>query len=75
MKTDLYTRTVLTVIAACLVYICLGGPNLMPSASAQNSVGPAQDVVIVGWKPTPRSMSAVQELERQPLPVVEKLAR
>lgn len=72
MPTDLYTKTVLTVIAASLVYICLGRPDVIPSAEAQNSVGPAQEVVIVGWKPTPRSMSAVQELERQPLPVVEK---
>ena len=33
MKADVYTKTVLTVIAACLVWICV--TNVTPAASAQ----------------------------------------
>jgi hypothetical protein len=35
MRIDRYTKAVLTVIAACLVWIPLGGPNLLPVAHAQ----------------------------------------
>jgi Mg/Co/Ni transporter MgtE len=45
MKTDLYTRTVLTVIAACLVWLCVN--SLTPTASAQAQPAP-QKVVIAG---------------------------
>ena len=44
MKTDLYTKAVLSVIAACLVYFALGTPPVAPVASAQ----PPQRVVIEG---------------------------
>ena len=47
MKADLYTKAMLTIIAVCLVWLCLGGPSLMTPAQAQSS--PTQ-VVIVGWK-------------------------
>ena len=35
MYVDRYTKLVLTVIAVCLVWISLGGPSLITSASAQ----------------------------------------
>jgi hypothetical protein len=47
MSSDRYLKAVLTVIAGCLVYICIA-LTTGPAVSAQ--LGP-QDVVIVGWKP------------------------
>ena len=56
---DRYTKTVLTIIACALVYICIAITPL-PSVAAQTvqtsrrpaeSTGPAE-VVIVGWKQT-----------------------
>jgi hypothetical protein len=45
MKTDLYTRIVLTVIAACLVALVAGDARLIPQANAQmrSSKGPVYD--------------------------------
>lgn len=37
MKTDLYTKAVLTVIAGCLTVIALKNADLMPTAHAANS--------------------------------------
>jgi hypothetical protein len=34
MKIDRYTKVVLTIIAACLVWISLGGPSLVATAHA-----------------------------------------
>jgi hypothetical protein len=62
MRTDLYLRMVLTVIAAALVYLCVIFTPL-PTASAQagrvvgaprpgESTGPAE-MVIVGWRLPP----------------------
>jgi hypothetical protein len=56
MKTDLYTRIVLTVIAICLVYIVLDRAdiNLVPKAYGQASSNPQRmDVNIAefGGKP------------------------
>lgn len=47
MRIDFYTRVVLTVIAACLVWLSFGGPALLPIAHAQ-STGTNQ-IVIAGW--------------------------
>lgn len=52
MKIDAYTKTVLTVIAACLVWLCListGQTVVAQSQSALVSPLPAQPVVVVGW--------------------------
>jgi|SRR6187549_2041093 hypothetical protein len=35
MAIDRYTKTVLTVIAACLVWLSVGGPSLITAISAQ----------------------------------------
>ena len=54
--TDRYTKTVLTVIAGALIYLCIV-MTAFPAAQAQSSARPGeptgpQDVVVVGWRPT-----------------------
>jgi hypothetical protein len=52
MKIDAYTKTVLTVIAACLVWLCLSSAGQTVVAQSQPalvSALPAQPVVVVGW--------------------------
>jgi hypothetical protein len=52
MKIDTYTKGVLTVIAACLVWLCVKSSGEVVVAQAQPTlVGalPAQPVVVVGW--------------------------
>ena len=46
MIVDRYTKAVLTVIAACLVWLSVGGPSLLTSVSAQSS---GERVLISGW--------------------------
>jgi hypothetical protein len=46
MSVDRYTKFVMTVIAACLVWISLGGPSLIAPVSAQAD---GERVVISGW--------------------------
>ena len=47
MSVDRYTKVVLTVIAACLVWIAAGGPSPMTPVNAQSNNG--QHVVLSGW--------------------------
>lgn len=47
MSIDRYTKLLLTVIAVCLLWMSLGGPSLLPAASAQQG---GAEVVIVGWR-------------------------
>jgi hypothetical protein len=52
MKIDSYTKAVLTVIAACLVWMCVkstGETVVAQSQAAPWSPLPAQPVVVVGW--------------------------
>ena len=44
MSADRYTKIVLTVIAACLIWSSLGGPSLISPVSAQSD-----RVYIAGW--------------------------
>lgn len=37
MRIDAYTKAVLTVIAVCVVWLSLGGPNLLSVAHAQTT--------------------------------------
>lgn len=46
MAGDRYTKAVLTVIAACLVWLSLGGPSLITPVNAQAD---AQPVLLRGW--------------------------
>lgn len=66
MRVDLYTKAVLTVIAGCLVYMCLGGPSLLPTLEAQRKKGdlpqgPISRVVIVGSENEFGSFSRIEE--------------
>ncbi len=45
MNVDVYTKTILTVIAACLVWICANG--IIPAASAQAQLPPPTRVLLV----------------------------
>ncbi len=47
MKSDLYTKAVLTIIALCLTWICVRDVVSTPTAQA---AAPAQEVVITGVK-------------------------
>jgi hypothetical protein len=51
MQTDLYTKTVLTVIALCLVWMCVNGTT--PVASAQADRAQPAPVVLVNEKGVP----------------------
>jgi len=46
MTIDRYTKLILTVIAACLVWLSIGGPSLVTSVAAQSGY---QSVLIAGW--------------------------
>ena len=68
--TDRYTKTVLTVIAGALLYLCVV-MTAFPAAQAQSSARPGeptgpQDVVVVGWRPT----AALPVVAAEPLRVV-----
>ena len=63
-RSDAYTKVVLTVIAACLIYIALGRPAILPSVQAQNE---PQHVILAGWSQSPTGPAV--SLGSQPLPV------
>ena len=44
MSVDRYTKMVLTVIAACLIWLSVGGPSLISPVSAQSD-----RVYVAGW--------------------------
>ena len=68
MKTDLYTKAVLTVIALCLLWIAAGGPALIPRVEAQ--AGVPQSVVIAGWKGE-LDAKTINSLSLSPLPTTK----
>jgi hypothetical protein len=50
MRIDLYTKIVLTAIALCLVYLCVGRSEVVPAVEAQVSDrSQPTRVVISGW--------------------------
>jgi hypothetical protein len=62
MKVDLYTKSVLTVIAACLVYLCFGRPGPMPAvAQAAEPKAAPQLVKIDGIVPI--RVAAVERMQ------------
>jgi hypothetical protein len=65
MKTDIYTKTMLTVIAACLIYLCLGRPAVLSTAQAQTA---QTHVIIDGWS-WGTDNAVMQPIESHPLPV------
>jgi hypothetical protein len=68
MKIDAYTKAVLTVIAACLVWISLGGPSLVTPVQAQ----PDGQVVIVGWQAVDNGGKPTGRVNALPLPVTQR---
>jgi hypothetical protein len=46
MRIDLYTKTVLTVIALCLLWLCVNGSPLSTPAYAEQD----REVFIAGWR-------------------------
>ena len=48
MTVDLYTKSVLTVIAACLLWLVLGGSGFLPAA-AVHAQPQATRVLLTGW--------------------------
>jgi len=46
-KTDLYTKVVLTVIAACLLWLCVNNVTFVPAAQAQGAIALPGQVTIV----------------------------
>lgn len=69
MNTDLYTKTVLTVIALCLVWMCVNGAT--PVARAQAELAKPMPVVLVNEKGFPiyTQQGIRVTLGPQPLPV------
>ena len=79
MRIDFYTKAVLTVIAACLVWIAIGGPSLFPTVQAQSNN--VQNVRVVGWGNASSSVANVRIIgwgsqggpdRALPLPVITK---
>ena len=71
MAVDRYTRIVLTIIAAALVYLCVVFTPL-PTVHAQRGLRPGDDtgpaqVVVVGWRTADRA--GVELADRSPLRV------
>jgi hypothetical protein len=58
MRFDRYSKTMLTIIAACLVWIALGGRSLWPAVHAQAARRPFPTIIkspdfgyhVDGWK-------------------------
>ena len=67
MRIDGYTKVVLTIIAACLVWLSVGGPNLLPTAHAQ--VGTNPRVLIAGWVDVRGQVHDLGEVKDTGLPV------
>jgi hypothetical protein len=51
MKTDMYTKAILTIIAACLVWICVNGAT--PPVRAQGNAPSPTPVVLVDARGVP----------------------
>lgn len=68
MRTDTYTKVMLTIIAVCLLWIAAGGPALVPAVEAQGE----QRVVIVGWQPSIYDTGVARGM---PLPITTEANR
>jgi hypothetical protein len=62
MKTDFYTKAMLTVIAACLVYLSLRQAAIMPVTHAAGTT----QVIVSGWA---TGAGVVKTFDGSPLPV------
>ena len=71
MKSDAYTKIILTVIAVSLVWLSLGGPAFLTTVEAQSK---AQEVWIKGWLDDKGNMRLLPQVGREgnfptPIPV------
>lgn len=62
MPTDVYTKTILTVIAICLVWLCVRGQAVVPLSAQVNRGDEVVKVQIV-------SIDEARGLRWEPLPV------
>jgi hypothetical protein len=46
MMIDRYTKAILTMIALCLLYLCMGRPGMAVPVAAQSGF---QRVIVAGW--------------------------
>lgn len=60
MRADTYTKFILTIIALCLMWICVRDVISIPPTQAASSSAPAQEVVITGVKIPLRDGSGAQ---------------
>ena len=69
MNIDLYTKTILTVIAACLVWMCLSG--VTPSTFAQGQQAGPTRVILVDERNAPLNTANGLRVDvgTQPIPV------
>ena len=73
MRTDLYTKVVLTVIAGCLLSICLGQASSLTSLNAQSRE--PDRVLITGWVDETGFVKKLPGNPNSALPVVVVPAR
>jgi hypothetical protein len=66
MSTDRYTKTILTIIAGCLLWLCLDGPIALTPVQAQSS---ESRVLLSGWIDFSGN---VHRFNYEPLPVAQK---
>jgi len=60
MKPDIYTKVVLTIIAACLFIIAFRDISIIPDAKAQSYQGPVEvDVVSIGGNKLPKPLTTL----------------
>jgi hypothetical protein len=71
MRIDLYTKAMLTMIAGCLLWLCLDAPSVLTPMHAQNSN--ASRVLVAGWVdqggtvrlfPSPTASNALPVIQR-----------
>ena len=61
MRIDFYTRFVLTVIAACLLWLSFGGTAILTVAQAQSrEIGTETRVLIAGWVDSTGKVHGIQ---------------
>jgi hypothetical protein len=63
VRVDLYTKVILTVIACCLVWLCLGGSGVQTSLQAESG---GNRVILAGWV---GPNGVIHQLPSEPLPM------
>ena len=66
MRVDRYTKIVLTLILAALVYLCVAVTPVGTSVSAQEGTAPTTRVVLVGWEGEDRKVYPISDMHGIP---------